>query len=88
VAGISNYGYFGKIGGKKFNTLTNAEIKKKFDTGSAKRDDKSGELVGEQNGEIFVFCDSICLDQKAEAVRQTGINKISVWHLGGGDWFS
>jgi spore germination protein YaaH len=86
VAGISNYGYYGITGGKKFNVVLSEKIKQKFDTSNADRDVESGELFGSQGDESYRLCDSICLQIKLNAAKETGINQISIWHLGGEEW--
>jgi hypothetical protein len=35
-----------------------------------------------------VYSDSKTLDEKKKVVEGQGYNKISVWHLGGNEWFT
>jgi spore germination protein YaaH len=86
VVGISNYGYYGTAGSKKFNTVLSEKIKQKFDTTKAQRDSESAELYGSEGDQNYRICDTICLETKLKAAQETGINKISIWHLGGEDW--
>ncbi|MBC7472097.1 MAG: hypothetical protein H7196_02440 [candidate division SR1 bacterium] len=88
VVGINNYGYYGKSGDYKMTLVTTKAIKDKFKNITTHRDPNSGEIFGKRGNEEFVYSDTESMDKKREIVEKEGINKISVWHLGGNSWFS
>jgi spore germination protein YaaH len=88
VVGLNNYGYYGKKGEYKMSLVNKQQITKKFKDVDGQRDEKSGELIAEVNGQVVVYSDSVSLEQKREIVEKKGYNQISVWHLGGNDWFN
>jgi spore germination protein YaaH len=88
VVGLNNYGYYGKKGEYKMSLANKEQIFRKYKDLKSVRDEKSGELIGESNGQVVVYSDSQSLDQKRDVVFEKGYNQISVWHLGGNDWFS
>jgi spore germination protein YaaH len=88
VVGLNNYGYYGKSGDYKMALVTTKAIKDRYKDVTTRRDPNSGEIFGRRGNEEFVFSDSETLDKKREVVEKEGINKISVWHLGGNSWFS
>jgi spore germination protein YaaH len=88
VVGINNYGYYGKSGDYKMTLVTTKAIKDKYKDIPTRRDPNSGEIFGKRGNEEFVFSDTESMDKKREVVEKEGINKISVWHLGGNSWFS
>jgi spore germination protein YaaH len=88
VVGLNNYGYYGKSGEYKMTLATTKAIQDKYKGVVPVRDPNSGELIGKRGGEEFVYSDSQSLDKKREIVQKQGLDKISVWHLGGNSWFS
>ena len=50
---------------------------------TATRMPNSQELKLEVGGKVYVFQDDISLQHKVNIVEANGINKISIWHLGG-----
>ncbi len=88
VIGLNNYGYYGNNGEYKMKLITSNEVKKRFGDVQFTRDPNSGELIGKRANQTFVYSDSQTLDEKKKVVESLGYSKISVWHLGGNDWFS
>jgi spore germination protein YaaH len=88
VVGLNNYGYYGKKGEYKMALANKEQIFRKFKDVKGVRDEKSGELVAEANGQVVVYSDGQSLNQKRDMIFEKGYNQISVWHLGGNDWFS
>jgi hypothetical protein len=88
VVGLNNYGYYGKKGEFKMTLANKEQILRKFPNVQGVRDDKSGELVAPINEQVIVYSDAQSLDKKRDVIFDKGYNQISVWHLGGNDWFS
>lgn len=89
IVGIPSYGYSAKEGSYKGIKITTFEQDANtFGLNNATRDSSSQEMIRTINGEVSVFQDEISLDHKKRLVLNSGLNKISVWHLGGNRWFS
>lgn len=50
---------------------------------SASRLEDSQELIAEHDGKVYVFQDNQSIEHKISIAEDQGINKISIWHLGG-----
>lgn len=89
VVGLNNYGYWGNNGEFKMSLGTKEQILKRFKgiESEGKRDEKSGEFIAKKGNQSIVWSDSESLEKKRELVTSLGYNKISVWHIGGNDWF-
>lgn len=83
VIGLPSYGYAGDIGANRMNILTYEQALKNPLFAKVGRDTTSGELIARNGNDVLVVQDTESLNRKIETVRQAGINKISIWHLGG-----
>jgi len=88
VIGLNNYGYHGTTDGYSFTIDTYAQSQSLPGFGTATRNSSSGEMVWAQGGVSYNYSDQTTLDGKKTAVYATGLDQISVWHLGGNLWFS
>lgn len=86
--GLPSYGYKAEIGTQNFELLNYEQISREPGFESARRDESSGEMTWSHDGFIYFYNDSKSLDQKKSVLNQQDINSISVWHLGGNQWFS
>jgi len=53
----------------------------------ATREPSSGALTWENGTTIYFYQDAQSLRFKRDVVINSGLNSISVWHLGGNEWF-
>jgi spore germination protein YaaH len=88
VIGIPSYGYHGQLGGDTITIDTNAQSQTSSGYPTAKRDDSSGEMMFTSGGVFYDYADSQTLNTKRSLIEDLGIQNISVWHLGGNQWFS
>lgn len=88
VIGVPSYGYYGTIGQNKQIIVTYDQILKYPGFDTAKRDEKSGEMMWKHGNNFYVYQDSISMNMKIKAILNKGIGNISVWHLGGNNWFT
>lgn len=88
VIGLPSYGYEGVLNSYTARILTKSQMEALVDLGKLIRDEESKELIGTINNKTYVLNDRISLDSKLQILRGIGINNVSVWHLGGNDWFS
>lgn len=87
VIGIPAYGYVATPGKWDIRILTLDQIKSVGAYLGAKRDPASGECMKQVNGKVYVSNDATSMAAKRAAVQQLGVQYVSVWHLGGNDWF-
>lgn len=89
VIGIPSYGYHAPVGTYR-DFVNDAYIQTQAYPGfnTAQRNPLSGEMMWTNNGISYVYSDTTTLDGKLQAVLDAGLSKISVWHLGGNQWFS
>lgn len=87
VIGLPSYGYRGTEGTQKMSLLTYDQIKKESGFNMATRDSLSGEMTWKNGTTRYFYQDSESLRIKRELVESLGITSISVWHLGGNQWF-
>lgn len=85
--GIPSYGYEGVRGFSQVKLLTYDQLKEKQGFEMATRDDLSGEMTWESGNNIYYYQDSESMDRKRAIVEKFGITSVSVWHLGGNQWF-
>ncbi len=85
--GLPSYGYQGPKGSYRITILTYDQIKLKKGFGTATRDPLSGEMTWRNGNTVFFYQDSQSLEQKRDLVASLGVTSISVWHLGGNQWF-
>jgi spore germination protein YaaH len=88
VIGIPSYGYHGKIGGDTITIDTNAQSQTYPGYATAKRNAASAEMTFTSGGVFYDYADSQTLNIKRSLIEDLGIKNISVWHLGGNQWFS
>jgi len=88
VIGIPSYGYSGATGAFAVRRHSYAELSKVSGFDAAKRDPSSHERMFEAGGKSYVYVDSEALDAKLALIRAEGIETVSVWSLGGNQWFS
>lgn len=87
VIGLPSYGYKGVEGTHRTELLTYEQIQKEPGFKTAKRDVSSGEMTWTNGVTRYFYQDSESLRQKRAIVESLGIVSISVWHLGGNEWF-
>lgn len=87
VIGIPAYGYHGLTGGYQISIDTKEESSKYPGFESAVRQKNSFEMMWENKGITYVYQDSESLNKKRELLESVGVKYISVFHLGGNDWF-
>lgn len=88
VIGIPAAGYWDTTGGFAPTQVTKEEILAFTGSTTATRDTSSGEMKWTNGGNSYVYCDSTCLDTKRDHIESLGIKRVSVWHVGGNDWFT
>jgi spore germination protein YaaH len=86
--GIPSYGYKGIAGTQKFSLLTYDQIKNEPGFETATRDQSSGEMTWQNGNNVYFYNDIQSMSEKLQAILNSGINSVSVWHLGGNLWFS
>lgn len=88
VIGMPSYGYHGTTGG--FSITLDAYKDSVGYTGfsSATRDSESQEMMFTNAGSSYVFSDTVTLNAKRKAIEDMGIQKVSVWYMGGNLWFN
>lgn len=85
--GVPAYGYRGVNGTQQFSLMTYDQIRNEPDFSSATRDQSSGEMTWKNGSNIYFYQDTQSMSQKIRVITDLGINSISVWHLGGNQWF-
>ncbi len=85
--GIPSYGYEGTVGTFRTTIRTYNELVGKPGFDNAVRDQESAELTWQQGTTVYYYQDSTSLARKRAVIAGLGIPSISVWHLGGNQWF-
>lgn len=85
--GLPSYGYQGTAGSYRMTILTNEQIRKKTGFTTAVRDVRSGEMTWRTGTTVYFYQDAKSLQQKRDLVASLGITSVSIWHLGGNEWF-
>jgi spore germination protein YaaH len=88
IVGLNSYGYVGLPGTMDPELLTHEQLATKPGFATAVRDIESQELFWTCDGAVACYSDTATLDAKRRTVESKGIRRLSVWHLGGNDWFS
>ncbi|GCE05849.1 glycosyl hydrolase family 18 protein [Dictyobacter aurantiacus] len=88
VVGIPAYGYHGQKGSTKITIDTNAQSQMYPGYATAKRDNSSAEMMFTNAGVFYDYADTQTLNTRRSLIESLGIRNISVWHLGGNQWFS
>ncbi len=87
VIGLNSYGYHGNIGSYNITKDIYEQSTQLPGFHTAIRDKSSSEMIW-HNGDVFYdYSDSTTLQDKLNVVQDAGITNISVWHLGGNQWF-
>lgn len=86
VIGIPSYGYHGRVGSYTIRIDTQAQSIKYPGFGTATRNDDH-EMDWVEDGQVYFYQDTESLNAKRQLIESLGIKHISVWHLGGNDWF-
>ena len=84
VIGLPSYGYQSGLD-TKVNIVTLEQAIKNPLFSTLRRDLESNELIAKVGSRVLVSQDSHSLSQKIEIVKEMGINKVSIWHIGGGN---
>lgn len=87
VVGIPSYGYSGKTGSYSVTKDTYQQSSQLPGFSTATRDPNSGEMTWALNGFSYDYSDATTLQLKLNVVQNAGISSVSVWHLGGNQWF-
>jgi spore germination protein YaaH len=87
IVGIPSYGYHGTTEGFVITIDTKAQSSAftGYDTATRNDDD---EMEWVNSGTSYLYQDTTGMNSKRERIEDEGIKHISVWHLGGNDWFS
>ncbi len=86
--GIPSYGYRATMGTQKFTLLTYDQMKMEPGFATAQRDAVSGEMTWQSGDTVYFYQDASSMTEKLSVIRVAGIRSVSVWHLGGNQWFS
>lgn len=88
VIGMPNYGYHATTG--LYDIVLDAYNDSKNYAGfnTATRDSSSFEMMWATGGKSYIYQDSTGLDSKRQAIEDKGILNVSVWYLGGNQWFT
>lgn len=87
VVGVNSYGYMGRQGAYTVTKQTYQQSTQLPGFSTATRDASSGEMTWTSGNVFYDYSDSTTLQGKLNAVLQSGIQTVSVWHLGGNQWF-
>lgn len=84
VIGLPLYGYVGDYSSGNMRLLTRKQLTENSLFQTLQRDEASKELISPKlQGKILVAQDEVSLEAKIAVVKKSGLNKISLWHLGG-----
>lgn len=83
IIGIPGAGYGGATGGYAFTAYTYASSTLIAGFSGATRDTESAELTWTNGGNSYFACDDTCINTKRERAEREGINRVSIWHIGG-----
>ncbi len=83
VIGVPSYGYVGDIKTGRIRIVTNEQAKEHPLFNMAIRDERSAELIANNDQEYLIYQDAQSIQAKINTISQNGIGKISIWHLGG-----
>jgi len=88
VIGIPSYGYYGRKGTFNITRITKQQAGDIVGFNTAKRQPDSFEKGWHKQRMYYSYQDSYGLNKQRELLEKLGVKYISVWHLGGNDWFS
>ena len=84
VIGLPSYGYQSGLN-IPVNIVTLSQATKNPLFSTLRRDAESNELIAKVGNRVLVTQDSQSLSEKIKIVDEMGINKVSIWHIGGGN---
>ncbi len=87
VMGIPSYGYIGKKGTYSIDQKTYDQLKDMPGFASAVRHSASSEMTFTRGDQVYFYSDSKAVSFKKLVANLFGIYNVSVWHLGGNEWF-
>eukprot|EP01111_Echinosteliopsis_oligospora_P009456 TRINITY_DN2774_c0_g2_i2.p1 TRINITY_DN2774_c0_g2~~TRINITY_DN2774_c0_g2_i2.p1 ORF type:complete len:162 (+),score=36.48 TRINITY_DN2774_c0_g2_i2:598-1083(+) len=88
VIGMPSFGYYGPSGTHTITEDTKEQSESMPGFSTASRDSGSFEMMWTSGGVFYDYQDQQGMDSKRSLIESLGILHISVWHLGGNDWFS
>ncbi len=88
VIGIPSYGYHGPTGTYAITIDTDAQSQMYAGYDTASRDSASDEMMWTSGNRVYDYSDSTTLNDKRTLLENLGVKFVSVWHLGGNQWFS
>lgn len=88
VVGLPAYGYVGATGGFTLTEYPYQTMLTQTGVGTATRDTNSGEMNWATGGNSYWYCDATSLNTKRKTAEDMGVLNISVWYLGGNQWFT
>jgi len=87
VVGIPAHAYYATTGGFDIVYQTHDQMKARTGYSTATRNADS-EMLFVSGGVSNIYNDIVSINQQRALVESLGIVNVSVWHLGGNDWFS
>ncbi len=87
MIGMPSFGYHGTTAGFVITIDTKAQSSVRTGFGGAVRN-ADFEMAFDDSGVSSIYQDTSGLNSKREIIEAKGIPNISVWHLGGNDWFT
>jgi spore germination protein YaaH len=87
VAGVAAYGYSGDKQSGRIAVNSSEQIRRRVGSLQITRN-ADGELVASNGHTFYSFADEETLKVRLSQVKQTGIDRLSVWSLGDNPWFS
>jgi len=89
IIGMPSYGYHGTTGTYNITGNESKDIISNYQGyNTANRDTSSYEMTWQNNNTSYFYQDAIGMSEKVEFIRYKGIKHVSVWSLGGNDWFN
>lgn len=83
IIGLPGAGYGGATGGFSFTAYTYASATAITGFSGATRDTESWELTWTNGGNSYFICDDECINVKRLRAEENGIDRVSIWHIGG-----
>ena len=87
VIGIPSYAYSGTTGSFRITRQNYAQMESVPGFATASRDSSSYERIFQYDGKSYIYVDKTALDAKLLLIESYGIQNVSVWSLGGNQWF-
>ena len=85
--GVPSYGYQARISGGPIQIKTKEQLENVAGFSGAERDVESMEMMWRNRGVQYVYQDSESIQAKVDTILESGVGNVSIWHLGGNDWF-